>query len=764
MEKKKVCAAVLAGGFGKRLSPLTDGVPKPLMKILNKTVLDCTLEKLRKEWVSSVAVSVFYKWQMISEHLKGRENVSIVHETVPLGTAGGAKLCMASDADYLLVLSGDGVWDFDLDKIADFHFASGADVTIVSTHSETPTRFGVILTDENGNVTQLIEKPSWRNVVSDVVNTGIYLLSRRAMEEIPDRVAYDFSAQLFPKLIKSGYKVKTITLDGYWCDMGTLDEYLSCSMDACFGRIKTLPNTADAKHSLTRVGIHAKDAVFLGEGAVIGCNVVMEGGLVAGDNCDIGENTKISRSVMGDNVKIGRGSDVCSSLLGDDVTVGENCIIAEGCVIEQGSKIPEGTVLEKNTTVYRTGTMLDNSGMHCESVLFNEDGVLFFTGEKAYDSIMKSAFCLVKALNEAKGRHTSVGIICDGADNSLMDGFAKVCSKGGADVFCFKNAQACQVQFACVYYPNDVTVCISRLGEGYKVEMYETVTGRLSDSLERKITKLYGSFTQHDENETAKGKITVVEGFNGVYGLVLEGAVRYMSGSCPCLKGMRVNVVSEKNGTEHVLEGVLRHFEDKNTDEEKQELWVNTDKWCIKSRDAYADAYHMYAAVLDNLQYIGVNKGYIDEDSPDAYRYILTRSAAQFEVVAENSKVTPFDNLPGLLLLRDRCFCLAALLCIMSVRRMSLFELISELPSFEIYSDTFLAQKNRAASMQRLCSLYGIGERLGSGVTVKLSDGNVTVIPDRVRGFKIISEAHSMETARELCTRIAKAIMKEDDK
>ena len=763
MDKSEICAVVLAGGFGTRLSPLTDSVPKPMMRVLDKTVLQHTVEKLTELGIKNIKVSAYFKWEKICQHMKEYKQVEVVHEAVPMGTAGGAKMCIDPKAQNVLVLSGDGIFDFDLESVCEFHQNNNADVTIVSTHSQNPTRFGSIVSTKEGKVVSLLEKPPWRKVVTSVVNTGIYMLSKRAYEQIPDGLFYDFSKDLFPKLLKNGYNVMTKTLEGYWCDMGTLEEYLKCNLDACSGRIKTLPNTKNAKMSLLQVGIEAKSDVFVGDGVNIGCNVTLEKNTVLGENCFIQDGCVISASVIGKDVKIGKGCGIYGAIIGDGAVLGENCIIAEGCVLEQASKIEEGTVLDKNVLVNCEGKQCQNIPSKQQNVLFKETSLAVLMGENLVEKTQKLAYSIAKALREEMAQNPSVSPVFCVGDEEIKQAFLKGCTMGGVNVLVFDKAQEYHAKFIDICAPADMTVCITEFSDGISFKLMCGRTADINDSMERKISKYFFSdFKGIEEQE--QSQYSVISGIDDIYRLSLVKTVRRML-SDTCITNCISFNVNESKGAEclrQALEGFVYNSE--NSTAEKLLIRYGDKGYEIKTRDFTIDSCHILALVFDNADSIGLKRAYVDEDSPDILNYVAKKNDIKTEYVEDRYTGYYLDDMFELLVSRDENFTVAALLCVAALSGKQLKGLVEKLPEFEIYTDLFIGFEDRAASMERLCKLYGIGERKGNGVTVRLSGGNVTVIPDRVRGIKMISEATNMEAAKEMCNRIAKSILPKNEK
>ena len=195
-----VQAIILAGGYGTRLSPLTEEIPKPLLKVCGKTVLSRVCEKAFECGITNVTVTAMYKPEMLREHLEKEFHglVNVVCEKEPLGTAGAVKNAYDKKSGKVLVLSGDGIFDFDLNKLLEFHESKKSHATILAAQSEEPLEYGVILSDKDSRITRFLEKPAWEQVISSVVNTGIYVLDKDIIDSIPENTKYDFSKQLFP--------------------------------------------------------------------------------------------------------------------------------------------------------------------------------------------------------------------------------------------------------------------------------------------------------------------------------------------------------------------------------------------------------------------------------------------------------------------------------------------------------------------------------------------------------------------------------------
>src|SRR5438046_1314469 len=229
-------AVVMAGGEGTRLRPLTSNQPKPMVPIVGKPCMEHILELLRSHGFTDIVVTVAFLPQAIRSYFGDGENLGLsieysVEES-PLGTAGSVRLASGRLDDTFLVISGDALCDVDLGKIVELHREKNAAVTIGLKSVENPLEFGIVVTDEDGRVERFLEKPSWGQVFSDTINTGIYVLEPEVLRHIPKDRPFDFSKELFPLLLEMGRPIYGCVCDGYWQDIGNLDQYRQANFDA----------------------------------------------------------------------------------------------------------------------------------------------------------------------------------------------------------------------------------------------------------------------------------------------------------------------------------------------------------------------------------------------------------------------------------------------------------------------------------------------------------------------------------------------------
>lgn len=236
-------AIIMAGGEGTRLRRVTGELPKPMVPLLGKPLMERIIDLLRRSGITEICATLQYHPQPIMDYFGNGErlgvSLSYALETTPLGTAGGVKNCgdFCGDED-VLVISGDAACDFDLRALTEAHRDSGAAATLALYESADPLAYGLVVPDRRGDVCCFLEKPDWQRVVTNLVNTGIYVLSPRAMAAVPRGEPFDFARQLFPLLLEQGERLHTRVMEGYWCDIGSPRAYYRCCLDALDGKLR----------------------------------------------------------------------------------------------------------------------------------------------------------------------------------------------------------------------------------------------------------------------------------------------------------------------------------------------------------------------------------------------------------------------------------------------------------------------------------------------------------------------------------------------
>jgi len=223
-------AVVMAGGEGTRLRPLTSRRPKPLAPVLNKPVMEHILLLLKSAGITDVVVTVHYMADALEGYFgDGSElglNLIYSVEDTPLGTAGSVKQAeeYLRDGTFVIV-SGDALTDVNILEAVATHREKGADATLILKQVPNPLEFGIVVTDDDGRIQRFLEKPSWGEVFSDTVNTGMYVLEPSVFEYMQPDKPYDWSQDIFPRMLADGKVLVGHVMKGFWCDIGNLTQY-----------------------------------------------------------------------------------------------------------------------------------------------------------------------------------------------------------------------------------------------------------------------------------------------------------------------------------------------------------------------------------------------------------------------------------------------------------------------------------------------------------------------------------------------------------
>lgn len=360
-------AVIMAGGEGTRLRPLTCNMPKPLAPLCGKPVAFYILELLKKHGFTEAVFTLRYLGEKLEESFDDNSykgvGLSFRYERTPLGTAGSVKDAVGSGTD-VLVISGDAMCDFDLTAAIDFHKRRKAQATIIVKKVDDPREYGLVQTDTDGRIVGFLEKPSYEGCITDLANTGVYILSKEVIEGIPDDRPLDFARDVFPKLLHENVPLYAYEETGYWCDIGDFAGYLSCQRDMLSGRVNcTVPghktlNGVITNDSSDYRGVRITPPVYIGKNAKLSPGAVIDSGSVIGDDVTVCAGAKIHSSVILDGAYIGEkvtcnNAVVCgnarllsASAVYEGGIVGSGAVIGENAVVENGVKVWTGKQVE----------------------------------------------------------------------------------------------------------------------------------------------------------------------------------------------------------------------------------------------------------------------------------------------------------------------------------------------------------------------------------------------------------------------------------
>lgn len=345
---------IMAGGEGTRLRPLTCDCPKPMMQLMNRPVLQYALSLFRRHDIEDIAVTLGYMPDAITDRFGDDPalHLRFFIEKTPLGTAGGVKQAQAFLDEPFVVLSGDGVTDLDITRAAAFHREHSALATLVLVRAENPLDYGVVDLAQDGRVRSFHEKPDWSEVLTDTVNTGIYILEPEVLDRIPEGRPCDFGHELFPQLVREGLPVYGYVTEDYWCDIGDVRAYLGAHMDAMEGRVRLDRLEPLSGRAVQLPGARVDRAAVLegpcliGSGARICAGAYVGPYSVIGENCVIGENASVKRSVLWPGARLEAHAQA------------RGCVLAAGAVLREGAQAYEESVLGARAEVGARGVLL----------------------------------------------------------------------------------------------------------------------------------------------------------------------------------------------------------------------------------------------------------------------------------------------------------------------------------------------------------------------------------------------------------------------
>lgn len=345
-------AVILAGGQGSRLRPMTEKLPKPMVPILSRPIMEHIVRHLSRHGIKEILTTLHYRPRTIRNHFGDGSDFGMqmeyTLETEPLGTAGSVKLGENYLGEAFLVVAGDALTDFDFGAFMEFHRQKQAKVSLCLKRVPDPGEFGIVITDKAGKVQRFLEKPGPSEVFSDTVNTGVYLIEPEVLAQIPEGVPYDFAGDLFPALLEQGEPIYGYIADGYWSDIGTLEQLRQAHWDMLDGKVRLLID-----------GNQIQEKVWVGENTEIASNAVITPPCWLGDNVQVRSGARLGPyAVISDNVELDSRASISRGIVMRNSFIGEasdlrNCMVGPNNVIEALCEIGEEAVIGSNCHLHK---------------------------------------------------------------------------------------------------------------------------------------------------------------------------------------------------------------------------------------------------------------------------------------------------------------------------------------------------------------------------------------------------------------------------
>ena len=751
-------AIIMAGGEGTRLRPITCTVPKPMVKLCGKPAAEYILELLRLHGCDEAVFTLCYKGEQIERYFdsafyKGIQ-LGFSYEEEPLGTAGCVKKAADFDEDFI-VISGDAMCDFNLTAAMNFHKKVKADATIVTKQVDDPREYGIVLA-ENGTITGFSEKPSYLSCVCDRANTGVYILSKSALDLIPDKGKSDFARDIFPQMLSGGMKLCCFDENGYWCDIGDIDSYKKCQRDILSGLCKCEipPNFADEKNypdAIIRKPCFIGENVTIENGAVIESGSVVESGSVIGAGCKLHGSIVQSGSVIGTRTAC-NGAVICENVkIGSNCGIYENAVIGSGTVIECSSSVTAAVKIYPQKHIYRGTSVVQDVKYGCaRKKELSEKGIAGITNSDISPRFAAEIGCAAGCLGAEQ-----ITVACDdnAASQSLKSAVISGITSTGTNACDCGNITLPMLIYCSRILNSQYLVHISA-----KAETEITILGRNGLPLARSEERKLESGINRGEYKSAPwdrfGKASLFKSSAEIYSAMLNKLADFHS-----------DYKVAANCSNPVLAAIVKPIAERISNPCGEPLSAAFDfqgKKC-EINCGYRKYSHETLVSIACADIIG--KGFdvavpysfpsaVDSVAKNAGRYVHRFFSCSNDNADLNARkiaeTEPF--------LSDGAVLLLTILSSLAERKVTL-EKAADLLPLTVSADRFV--EINVPPQQILSRISSGSSGIGEGVVVNSDNSRVLLRSDKNgRGIFLYAESFSEETAREMCDKTEKMIKK----
>lgn len=749
-------AVILAGGAGTRLQPLTTELPKPMVSLLGRPVLEHILLLLRRHQVTEAAVTLHYHPEAITGYFGDGSawgmHLHYFYEDTPLGTAGGVKACrdFLGQEDFL-VISGDCVSDFDLTDCYRLHRQRQAEATLLLHRVAEPLEYGLVRTDQEGKVLAFVEKPGWGQVFTDQVNTGIYLLAPSVLDLVPEGEPFDFSKNLFPELLRQKRALYGQVPAGYWRDMGECGSYLQTVEDALEGRVKldmTLPQQSTGVWSAEPVpdSVEVLAPCWIGSDVTlapwsnIGPHTVLEPGSTVGRGCRLRRTV-----VMG--ASVGAESQVEGAILCPHAKIGEGCFLYPGSVVGADAWLGDHATLRPQVRLWpglhiQPGSRVTSTQVHGPgpgSLHFDNYGIIHgvIGGDVDTEQVMDLGSALASMGQVALGHCGGAG-----AEALALAAAAGVTAAGGW-VIRHDGTTPAAANWLCDYYGLSGGLFLEQQGE--QLTLYPVAAG--GQPLEREAQrKLENDLLRRNFRRPPATEMGGETQLTSVMESYLAAAVQSagVAGSYPCTLAVEPGQTLLKQGlrwlgcqlAERDVVGVPAMA----LASGGRELLIWTEDGERRSREEVLLL--ACAALLDS----GQRNLYLPPEAPAAIER-LARDRGGTVQRMESGAPTGCQRS-----LRDGLFAACQIVRYVQRTGETLSQLFRRLPGCQVQRRVVPLRTSRSAVMGAISRQYPDAQRMKQGMRLDLKDGSVWIAPANDReALRVVTEGARAETALELC-------------
>ena len=768
-------AVILAGGEGSRLRPITLERPKPLLPLLDGTVLSRCLENLLRARICDVTLALGHQADTLeawcAQHTPTGMTLRCRREERPMGTAGAVRALLPElgEEDFL-VLPGDVVWQFDLQELIAYHRASRNLATVALASREGGPGYGMVVADDTGRIERFVEKPAWDQVVSATVNTGIYVLTRRAADKIPLCSEADFARDLFPLLLEQGEPVGGHVIDGYWRDVGSARRYVDCVSELLEGKdggTPSAPKVAPGVWSQVPLppGVQVvppcwfAEGVTLEEGARIGPHVAL------GRGAFVGKRALVQRSVLMNGARVEDRATLYGAVLCPHAVAQRESVLNEGSVLADRARAGEHAVLSEDAAVWpdlslpagtRLNTALRQPGEE-PGIRFGDGGVLRgIIGE----TLKPETFTAIGVLLGGEGK---VALGWSGGDGAVMLSralSAGICA-GGGTVLTHDGCCAAASAWLGSYYGLPSSLFVEQ--EGERVFLHWFDANGLPPTPER-ISRLERRLRTGECKTVRAGQVGCCERLRAVNTAYIADAARRvakpMPGSVPILS------VPGDSRWDQALADLLERIGCRVLRHPAPNVACFSSAYGglrLQGRQEGGTAVtpEQFLALVALLELEAGNAVAVPANAPAVIEEL---GAATGKPVLRLGRDKGAEELYAASpWLRDALFAAGYLAVAMGSWGQSLAQLISRLPSFELCRREIPLQRGRGELMQAFTGHFRRAEPAGKGVRLPVGTGWVYVAPMiRRRAVQLQTEDERAEVAEELCAFYEEEILRLD--
>lgn len=757
-------AVILAGGTGERLRPISLDRPKPLLPLLGQTVLARMLDRLRAAGLTDVTVLLCHRAEELAawcaDHAPAGMTLRTRVEEEPLGTAGAVRTLLDElGRDDVLVLPGDIVFGFDLRELLAFHKTCRSAVTMALTRRSSAGEYGMVVADSTGRVERFMEKPAWDQVLSGTVNTGVYILTSRALDRVPPGRSYDFARDLFPDLLARGELLYSRVLEGYWRDLGTAQGYLDCVAELLSGKGCRRPQAhrvAPGVWSQSPIPDQVQivppcwfgPQVSFGEGALIGPHVVLDRG------ASVGRRALVQRSVLMEGARADDRSTLYGAVLCRNAVAGRGTVLNEGTVLGEGARAGERAILAEGVSVWPgreapAGAKVSaslTSGSLRGSLRFGDGGVL--RGHIGEELTPESLL----ALGVVLGEEGKIALGRSGGDGAAMLARALgagICAGGGTvlahDAPC--PASACWLG---EFYALSLSLFVEQAGDRAYVHCFD-----------RSGMPLDGARARRLEHRLASGGVRVSasqvgtwERLAGVHRAWVTDAFRRLRPS-PSLTAPPAVALPGESPWDQAAADLLERLGCRVLRQETPDVPV----LCAAHGGFYLQAVDETGRcaapeqMLALLALLELEQGK-NVAVPAAASAVLEQAAERcgaqvLRLGRDRDAARLYLAQPWL---RDALFAAGRLAVYMGRTGIRLAELLDKVPPFERRRREVPLHRDRGEVMEEFTGAFRRAEPAGAGVRLSAGSGWVYVAPlVRRSAVQVIAEGTDAEVAEELC-------------